>query len=78
MEGVLASPLTDGYRNKCEFSIGCSVEGERVVGFQVGSFRYGHFFCLVFLTCELIEYPLWLFSLVIALFCFVLVCFALF
>ncbi|CAM6096069.1 unnamed protein product [Calypogeia fissa] len=41
LDGVLASPLIDGYRNKCEFSIGCTANGERVVGFQVGSFREG-------------------------------------
>ncbi|KAL3679740.1 hypothetical protein R1sor_022696 [Riccia sorocarpa] len=40
-EGVLASPLVDGYRNKCEFSIGCAVDGTRTVGFQLGSFREG-------------------------------------
>ncbi|KAL2613299.1 hypothetical protein R1flu_024991 [Riccia fluitans] len=40
-EGVLASPLVDGYRNKCEFTIGCAVDGTRTVGFQLGSFREG-------------------------------------
>ncbi|BBN09995.1 tRNA (uracil-5-)-methyltransferase [Marchantia polymorpha subsp. ruderalis] len=41
LEGVLSSPVVDGYRNKCEFSIGCAVDGTRAVGFQLGSFREG-------------------------------------
>ncbi|MCO5562779.1 hypothetical protein L7F22_016411 [Adiantum nelumboides] len=40
-EGVVASPLVDGYRNKCEFTIGHSVYGKRVVGFLFGNFREG-------------------------------------
>jgi hypothetical protein len=38
-EGVIASPMIDGYRNKCEFSIGSGPDGKRVVGFQLGTFR---------------------------------------
>lgn len=39
-EGILPSPVVDGYRNKCEFAIGLGPDGkQRVVGFQLGSFR---------------------------------------
>lgn len=39
-EGILPSPVVDGYRNKCEFAIGMGPDGkQRVVGFQLGSFR---------------------------------------
>ncbi|KAJ6819310.1 zinc finger CCCH domain-containing protein 24 [Iris pallida] len=41
LEGILESPLIDGYRNKCEFSVGQSVEGKRTVGFMLGNFREG-------------------------------------
>lgn len=40
-DGVVASPLLDGYRNKCEFTIGHSLDGKRVVGFLLGNFREG-------------------------------------
>ncbi|EFJ31131.1 hypothetical protein SELMODRAFT_440228 [Selaginella moellendorffii] len=40
-EGIIASPVVEGYRNKCEFSIGSSADGESVVGFQMGMFRKG-------------------------------------
>lgn len=41
-EGILPSPVVDGYRNKCEFAIGLGPDGkQRVVGFQLGSFREG-------------------------------------
>lgn len=38
-EGVLASPLVNGYRNKCEFSVGYSLQGKITVGFMLGNFR---------------------------------------
>ncbi|XP_074572861.1 zinc finger CCCH domain-containing protein 24 isoform X1 [Curcuma longa] len=41
LEGILESPLTNGYRNKCEFSVGYSLHGKPTVGFMVGSFREG-------------------------------------
>nr|XP_010920398.1 zinc finger CCCH domain-containing protein 24 isoform X1 [Elaeis guineensis] len=40
-EGVLDSPVINGYRNKCEFSVGCSLQGKRTVGFMLGNFREG-------------------------------------
>ena len=40
-EGIIPSPVVEGYRNKCEFSIGLDREGNRVVGFQLGSYREG-------------------------------------
>ncbi|KAL5998380.1 hypothetical protein ACLOJK_009320 [Asimina triloba] len=41
LEGILESPLVDGYRNKCEFSVGYSPQGKRTVGFMLGNFRDG-------------------------------------
>ncbi|CAI5465842.1 unnamed protein product [Closterium sp. Yama58-4] len=40
-EGIYASPVVDGYRNKCEFSIGPSASGQPTVGFLLGNFRDG-------------------------------------
>nr|CAD1818934.1 unnamed protein product [Ananas comosus var. bracteatus] len=41
LEGILESPVINGYRNKCEFSVGYSLEGKRTVGFMLGNFREG-------------------------------------
>uniref|UniRef100_A0ACD5YCX4 Uncharacterized protein n=1 Tax=Avena sativa TaxID=4498 RepID=A0ACD5YCX4_AVESA len=41
LEGILESPVVDGYRNKCEFSVGHSLEGKKTVGFMLGNFREG-------------------------------------
>ena len=41
LEGIVRSPVLDGYRNKSEFTIGPSAEGEITCGFNVGSFRDG-------------------------------------
>jgi len=41
LEGILESPIVDGYRNKCEFSVGYSLEGKKTVGFMLGNFREG-------------------------------------
>ncbi|KAJ8543924.1 hypothetical protein K7X08_025542 [Anisodus acutangulus] len=41
LEGIIESPLINGYRNKCEFSVGYSVLGKPTVGFQLGNFREG-------------------------------------
>ena len=38
-EGILESPLVNGYRNKCEFSVGYSLQGKATVGFMLGNFR---------------------------------------
>ncbi|KAK9168852.1 hypothetical protein Syun_000992 [Stephania yunnanensis] len=40
-EGIVESPVVDGYRNKCEFSIGFSTRGMTTVGFMLGNFREG-------------------------------------
>jgi tRNA (uracil-5-)-methyltransferase len=40
LEGILESPLVNGYRNKCEFSVGYSLKGKKTVGFMLGNFRY--------------------------------------
>lgn len=40
-EGILESPLVNGYRNKCEFSVGYSLQGKATVGFMLGNFREG-------------------------------------
>ncbi|KAL0417730.1 UNVERIFIED_CONTAM: Zinc finger CCCH domain-containing protein 24 [Sesamum radiatum] len=41
LEGIIESPLVNGYRNKCEFSVGCSLQGKHTVGFLLGNFREG-------------------------------------
>ncbi|XP_010253649.1 PREDICTED: zinc finger CCCH domain-containing protein 24 isoform X2 [Nelumbo nucifera] len=41
LEGILESPLVNGYRNKCEFSVGYSFMGKPTVGFMIGNFRDG-------------------------------------
>ncbi|WVZ02736.1 hypothetical protein V8G54_023542 [Vigna mungo] len=41
LEGIIASPIVNGYRNKCEFSVGYSLEGNVTVGFMLGNFREG-------------------------------------
>ncbi|XP_004295024.1 PREDICTED: zinc finger CCCH domain-containing protein 24 [Fragaria vesca subsp. vesca] len=41
LEGILASPVVNGYRNKCEFSVGHSLQGKVTVGFMLGNFREG-------------------------------------
>ncbi|KAK8463942.1 hypothetical protein PHAVU_011G078600 [Phaseolus vulgaris] len=41
LEGIIASPIVNGYRNKCEFSVGYSLEGKVTVGFMMGNFREG-------------------------------------
>ncbi|XP_052196138.1 zinc finger CCCH domain-containing protein 24 [Diospyros lotus] len=40
-EGIVESPLINGYRNKCEFSVGYSIQGKPTVGFMLGNFREG-------------------------------------
>ncbi|KAL4155734.1 hypothetical protein PRNP1_007837 [Phytophthora ramorum] len=41
MESIRASPVTEGYRNKCEFSFGFDKEDKPCVGFRLGLFREG-------------------------------------
>lgn len=41
LEGIIESPILNGYRNKCEFSVGYSVQGKPTVGFMLGNFRAG-------------------------------------
>ncbi|KAG5515476.1 hypothetical protein RHGRI_036506 [Rhododendron griersonianum] len=41
LEGILESPIVNGYRNKCEFSVGNSLQGKPTVGFMLGNFREG-------------------------------------
>ncbi|VFQ96186.1 unnamed protein product [Cuscuta campestris] len=41
LENVVSSPCINGYRNKCEFSVGYSLKGTPCVGFQLGNFREG-------------------------------------
>ncbi|OIT32306.1 PREDICTED: zinc finger CCCH domain-containing protein 24 [Nicotiana attenuata] len=41
LEGIIDSPLIEGYRNKCEFSVGYSVLGKPTAGFLLGNFREG-------------------------------------
>ncbi|KAK4787959.1 hypothetical protein SAY86_019278 [Trapa natans] len=41
LEDIVASPLVNGYRNKCEFTIGLSTEGKPTIGFTLGTFKAG-------------------------------------
>ncbi|ORX47174.1 S-adenosyl-L-methionine-dependent methyltransferase [Hesseltinella vesiculosa] len=38
---VVASPEVDGYRTKCEFTVGKDLDGQITVGFLLGLFRHG-------------------------------------
>ncbi|XP_064612436.1 tRNA (uracil-5-)-methyltransferase homolog A-like [Liolophura sinensis] len=39
---ILRSPILTGYRNKCEFTLGCSPEGqEKTLGFRLGKYSGG-------------------------------------
>lgn len=38
---IIGSPITEGYRNKCEFSIGRTVDGEVMVGNRLSSYASG-------------------------------------
>uniref|UniRef100_A0A9I3FH28 tRNA (uracil(54)-C(5))-methyltransferase n=1 Tax=Anopheles epiroticus TaxID=199890 RepID=A0A9I3FH28_9DIPT len=40
-DSIRPSPMQDGYRNKCEFSIGKDASGVKRVGFRVGSYSNG-------------------------------------
>ncbi|RMX63427.1 hypothetical protein DD238_007189 [Peronospora effusa] len=41
MESIHSSPVTESYRNKCEFSFGFDNEDKPCVGFRLGLFREG-------------------------------------
>ena len=41
LEGIVRSPVLDGYRNKSEFTIGPDADGRPTVGFNVGLFKEG-------------------------------------
>eukprot|EP00842_Homolaphlyctis_polyrhiza_P001050 jgi/Hompol1/1946/HPOL_002801-RA len=43
LETIIPSPITSGYRNKCEFTFGRDPHGEITVGFQLGGARDGQF-----------------------------------
>ena len=45
VEAVVASPLQEAYRNKCEFSIGADANGLPCVGFVVGTQAGVHMVC---------------------------------
>lgn len=38
---TIQSPRTQGYRTKCEFTIGKNLDGEKTVGFLLGLYRDG-------------------------------------
>ena len=41
LEGIVRSPVLEGYRNKSEFTIGFDADGHPTVGFNVGLFKEG-------------------------------------
>jgi hypothetical protein len=50
LEGILESPVVNGYRNKCEFSVGYSLDGKKTVGFMLGNFRLLYLFLILFIA----------------------------
>ncbi|KAL4223292.1 tRNA methyltransferase 2 [Mactra antiquata] len=41
LQSIKPSPVIDGYRNKCEFTIGPDLEGNSIVGFRYGTYAQG-------------------------------------
>ena len=41
LDDIIASPVQEGYRNKCEFTVGRSAAGAPVVGFRVSAYKGG-------------------------------------
>jgi len=41
-KGIEQSPVIDGYRNNCEFTVGVDTNGDACVGFLQGSFNQGY------------------------------------
>ncbi|KAF0449823.1 S-adenosyl-L-methionine-dependent methyltransferase [Gigaspora margarita] len=41
LQQTISSPILEGYRNKCEFTIGRNLNGEIRIGFLLGSFKDG-------------------------------------
>ncbi|KAI8352892.1 S-adenosyl-L-methionine-dependent methyltransferase, partial [Blakeslea trispora] len=42
VEDIIQSPIVNGYRTKCEFTIGKNLAGEKTVGFLLGLYREGY------------------------------------
>jgi hypothetical protein len=47
-EGVKPSPVQKGYRNKVEYTIGYTPEGQLMIGFLFGSLSLQSFLTLIF------------------------------
>ena len=43
IDRILPSPVINGYRNKCSFTIGLSKNKKKTIGFRVGNAKYGDF-----------------------------------
>ncbi|CAG8679090.1 6776_t:CDS:2, partial [Scutellospora calospora] len=41
LQPMIPSPILEGYRNKCEFTVGRNLNGEIAVGFLLGAFKNG-------------------------------------
>jgi hypothetical protein len=54
LEGILESPVVNGLRNKCEFSVGYSLEGKKTVEFMFGNFRLLYLFLILFNALTLV------------------------
>ena len=39
VDGIKASPVTEAYRNKNEYTVGLDAEGKPTVGFRVGTYK---------------------------------------
>ncbi|CAB4398415.1 unnamed protein product [Rhizophagus irregularis] len=42
LKPMIHSPVLKGYRNKCEFTAGLNLKGEKTVGFLLGAYKDGH------------------------------------
>src|SRR6266498_2712149 len=41
LKPMIPSPILKGYRNKCEFTVGLNLKGEKTVGFLLGAYKDG-------------------------------------
>ncbi|GES95671.1 tRNA (uracil-5-)-methyltransferase homolog A [Rhizophagus clarus] len=41
LKPIIHSPVLEGYRNKCEFTAGLNLKGEKTVGFLLGAYKDG-------------------------------------
>ncbi|KAI8054535.1 S-adenosyl-L-methionine-dependent methyltransferase [Syncephalis plumigaleata] len=52
IEEITASPVQDGYRSKCDFTIGTNLDDEATVGFLIGGYKDGQVAVLNASNCK--------------------------